>query len=189
MPAPEPAPVTVQEGTVFSIRLIDGIDTSRNHAGDVFRGTLDSPIMVGDKVAIPADADVTGRITEAKQQGHYTGSSGLALELTQVSYNGKTYQLRTDQYTRQTGSRTKGTAAKVGGGAAIGAVLGGIIGGGKGAAIGAASGAGVGGAAQTISKPEPIRLPSETQLSFRLENSLTVAPASSARADRRGSDR
>lgn len=186
-PAPVPAvePITVQEGTVFSIRLTDRIDTNVNHAGDVFRGTLDSPIMIGDKVAIPQDADVTGRITEARQQGHYTGSSQLALELTQVSYNGKTYQIRTDQYTRQTGSRTKGTVGKVGGGAAIGAVLGGIIGGGKGAAIGAASGAGVGGAAQTIQKPEPIVLPSETQLSFRLENSVTVAPSNSSRADRR----
>ncbi len=86
----EPAPVTVPDGTVLNVRLIDGIDTSRSQAGEVFRGTLDTPVVVGDKVAVPADADVTGRIVQAKQAGHYAGQSALALELTQISYNGKT---------------------------------------------------------------------------------------------------
>lgn len=160
---------------MLSVRLVDPIDTERNHEGEPFRATLDGPITVDDQIAIPADADIKGVIVSAKQAGHYTGQSGLALELTQVSYNGHTYNLRTDQYTRQASSRSKNTAAKVGTGAAVGAVLGGIFGGGKGAAIGAASGAGVGGAAQTIQKPEPIRLPSETVINFRLQSPVTVA--------------
>ena len=176
-PSAPPAPVklTIQEGTMLSVRLVDDIDTERNHEGEPFRATLDGPITVDDQIAIPADADIKGVIVSAKQSGRYTGQSGLALELTQISYNGHTYNLHTDQYTRQGSSRSKNTAAKVGTGAAVGAVLGGIFGGGKGAAIGAASGAGVGGAAQTIQKPEPIRLPSETVINFRLQSPVTVA--------------
>jgi hypothetical protein len=180
-PSAPPAPVklTIQEGTMLSVRLVDPIDTERNHEGEPFRATLDGPITVDDQIAIPADADVKGVIVAAKQEGHYTGQSALALELTQISYNGHTYNLRTAQYTRQGSSRSKNTAAKVGTGAAVGAVLGGIFGGGKGAAIGAASGAGVGGAAQTINRPDPIRLPSETVINFRLESPVTVAASSS----------
>jgi hypothetical protein len=176
-PSAPPAPVklTVPDGTMLSVRLVDPIDTERNHEGESFRATLDGPITVDDQIAIPADADVKGVIVAAKQEGHYTGQSALALELTQVSYNGHTYNLQTSQYTRQGSSRSKNTAAKVGTGAAVGAVLGGIFGGGKGAAIGAASGAGVGGAAQTINHPDPIRLPSETVINFRLQNPITVA--------------
>jgi hypothetical protein len=33
----------------------------------------------------------------------------------------------------------------------------------------------VGGAAQTINHPDPIRLPSETVINFRLQNPITVA--------------
>ncbi len=176
---PAPVKLTIPDGTMLSVRLVDPIDTERNHEGEPFRATLDGPITVDDQIAIPADADIKGVIVAAKQEGHYTGQSALALELTQVSYNGHTYNLRTGQYTRQGSSRSKNTAAKVGTGAAVGAVLGGIFGGGKGAAIGAASGAGVGGAAQTINRPDPIRLPSETVINFRLEAPVTVSASSS----------
>src|SRR5207244_140400 len=88
----EAAPVTVPDGTILNVRLIDGIDTSRSQPGEMFKASLDSPVTIGDKIAIPADADVTGRIVELKQAGHYSGQTALALELTQISYNGKTYQ-------------------------------------------------------------------------------------------------
>lgn len=180
----EPAPVTVPDGTVLNVRLIDGIDTSRSQAGEVFRGTLDTPVVVGDKVAIPADADVTGRIVAAKQAGHYAGQSALALELTQVSYNGKTYQISTEQFLKQGSSRGKRTAGTVGGGAAVGAILGGIFGGGKGAAIGATTGAGAGAGVEAVTKPEVIRLPSESLVTFKLQNAVAVTPSSATRARR-----
>ena len=73
--------------------------------------------------------------------------------------------------------RSKGTAETVGAGAGLGAIIGGIAGGGKGAAIGAIAGAGAGGVARAAKKAEKITFPSETVLSFRLEEPLTV-PAS-----------
>ena len=177
-PPPPPTPVTVESGTMLNIRMIDPVDTGRNHPGDSFRATLDSPITVGDKVVIPEGAEVTGRVAELKDSGHFSGQPGLALELASLSVNGRKYTLHTNQYSRQGASRGASTAKKVGSGAAIGAVIGAIAGGGKGAAIGAATGAGVGGGVQAASKPTQVRVESEALLSFRLESPITVTPVS-----------
>jgi hypothetical protein len=172
--------VTVPEGTTVAIRLIDPIDTERNKVGDTFRATLSQPVMLGDEVVIPADADVEGQIVDSKSAGHFQGQSALALTLTRLRLHGKTYALRTNQYEKQGASRGKRTAATVGGGAALGAIIGGIAGGGKGAAIGAGVGAGAGTGVQAATKGQQIKLPAETVLNFRLESPLSVTPASSS---------
>jgi BON domain-containing protein len=181
---PPPTPVTIESGTVLNIRMIDPVDSGRNHPGDSFRATLDSPITIGDKVVIPEGAEVVGRIAELKDAGRFAGQPQLGLELASLSVNGRKYTLHTNQYTRQGKSRGSSTAKKVGAGAAIGTVIGAIAGGGKGAAIGAATGAGVGGGAQAISKPEQVRVESEALLSFRLESPVTVMPVSSLQRPR-----
>jgi hypothetical protein len=93
--------------------------------------------------------------------------------------NGKSYDLRSSQWTKAGTSRGKRTAATIGGGSALGAIIGGIAGGGKGAAIGAAVGAGAGTGVQAATKGQQIDLPSETVLSFTLAGPLSVIPSSS----------
>ena len=88
--------------------------------------------------------------------------------------NGKTYPLRTSDYSEMGSSRGNRTAATVGGTAALGAIIGAIAGGGKGAAIGGVSGAAVGTGVQVITKGEVLRIPAETVLEFRLQSPLTV---------------
>jgi hypothetical protein len=183
-PPPPPTPMTIESGTMLNIRMIDAVDSGRNHPGDSFRATLDSPITIGDKVIIPEGADVVGRIAELKDAGRFAGQPQLALELASLSVNGRKYTLHTNQYSRLGKSRGSSTAKKVGSGAAIGAVIGAIAGGGKGAAIGAATGAGVGGGAQAISKPEQVRVETEALLSFRLESPITVMPVSNLQRPR-----
>ena len=183
-PAP-PRVVTVPQGTSFSVRLVDPIDTERNKVGDTFRATVSQPVMIDDEVVIPTDADVEGQIVDTKSAGHFEGRSAIALTLTRLRMNGKTYTLRTNQYDKQGASRGKRTAATVGGGAALGAIIGGIAGGGKGAAIGTVVGAGTGTGVQAATKAQQIKLPSETVLNFRLEGPLKVTPA--AASDRNAS--
>jgi len=176
-PPPKPVDVTVPEGTTLAVRLIDAIDSEHNQPGDRFRGTLDSPVTLNDQIVIPAGADVSGRVTNVKSAAHFSGSSELALELNRVTVNGKSYDVHTDQYSRQGTARGKNTAEKVGGGAALGAIIGAIAGGGKGAAIGGAVGAGAGGGAQAATHGQQIKLTSEQVLAFHLESPLTVTPA------------
>ncbi len=175
---PKPVELTIPEGTTLSIRLIDPIDSEKNQTGDHFRATLDSAVVINDTVAIPAGADIYGRVTNAKSAAHFAGRSELALELTRISMNGKSYELHTDQFSKQGTGRGKNTAEKVGAGAALGAIIGGIAGGGKGAAIGATVGAGAGGTAQAVTKGQQIKLTSEQVLAFHLESPLTVTPSS-----------
>ncbi|HET8668775.1 MAG TPA: BON domain-containing protein [Terriglobales bacterium] len=172
-----PAKVTIPDGTTFSVRLIDNIDSDTAQPGQQFRASLDGPVVVDDNVIVPTGADISGRVVDVKSAGRFAGKSALAVELTKLSYNGKTYSLHTNQYSREGTSRGATTAKRVGAGAAIGAIIGGLAGGGKGAAIGATAGAGAGGGATAIHKGEQIRFNSEQVLVFTLQSPLTVSPA------------
>ena len=169
--------VTIPAGTPFSVRLVDSIDSNKNKDGDTFRAALDSPILAGDRVVVPKDADVEGEIRGLKSAGHFTGRSEIALVLTKLSFNGRSYDVETNEYKKEGASRGKRTAETIGGGAAIGALIGGLTGGGKGAAIGAGVGASAGTGVQAVTKGQQIQIPSETMLEFQLNAPLTVEPS------------
>ena len=183
-PPPPPKPVTIPDGTVLQIRMIDTIDSASNQPGDRFHATLDAPVTIDDKVIIPHGADIEGRVAELKSAGHFEGKPQIALELTALNVNGRRYSLHTNQYSREGSSRGKNTAEKVGGGAVLGTIIGAVAGGGKGAAIGGIIGAGAGGGVQAASKAPAIHVPSEALLSFTLQNPLTVTPVSTLQRSR-----
>lgn len=174
-PPPQPRRVEIAAGTPVRVQMIDGVDSSVNHAGQIFRATLDSPIVVDDQIVVPAGTDMYVKLTDAKSAGHMTGQSTLALELARMEFQGKSYTIASSDY-KQTGtSRGKRTAEVVGGGAVVGTLLGAVIGHGKGAAIGAATGAGAGGVAEGVTKGQQMRIPSETKLDFTLEQPVEVS--------------
>jgi len=164
----------VPSGTVLSIRLIDSLDSAKNKEGDTFRATLKVPLTVDGDTVIPAGADVEGRVAEVSNAGRFTGKSELNLELMKLTYNGTVYPLQTQNYDKAGDSRGKGTAETVGGGAVLGAIIGAIAGGGKGAAIGSTAGAGAGGATRAAKSGKRITFPSETVLTFKLQQPITV---------------
>ena len=168
--------VTIPAGQSLLVRMIDGVDSSKNHVGDVFHASLETDLTVGNSIVARKGTDVYGRLAEAKEAGHISGSSELQLELTRIVIDGKDYPVLSSDYTLQGKGRGKNTAEKVGGGAALGAIIGAIAGGGKGAAIGAGVGAGAGGAVQVLTRGQQVKVPSETLLEFRLQQPATVAP-------------
>jgi len=172
---------TVPTGSVLMVRMIDGVDSAENKAGDTFRASLDEDLAVDGVIIIPKGADVTGKLVEVKEAGRLTGKSELKLELTEIFVNNTDYALVTGEYGVAGEGRGKDTAMKVGGGAAIGAVIGAIAGGGKGAAIGAGIGAGAGTAIQVMTRGEQVKVPSETLLEFTLEQDLVIRRPSTRR--------
>jgi hypothetical protein len=162
-------------GTPISIRTSSAIDTDRNRVGDFFDATLEEALISGDRTIAPRGSAVKGRIAYAKESGKLTGRSELILELTELIANGKSYMLRTSDYTETGVSRGNRTAATVGGVSALGAIIGAIAGGGKGAAVGAVSGAAVGTGVQVVTKGETLKIPAETILEFRLQSPLTLS--------------
>ena len=178
-PAPPPPPekITIPDGTVFAVRMLDTLDSETANPGDSFRATLNSPVQADGRMVIPADADLFGRVVDVHAAGRFKGSALLTIEITKVSFNGRTYPLHTDQWSKQTQGRGKGTAEKVGGGAVLGALIGGLAGGGRGAGIGAAVGAGAGGVTQAAIKAAQIKLGPESLLTFHLAQPVTVQPS------------
>jgi BON domain len=178
LPSP-PKKVAVPAGTQLTVRLNDALDTERNQVGDTFHATLGAPIMINDETVIPSGADVVGHVVDLKSAGRFAGNSALTLELTSVSVNGKTYNIQTNQWSRQGKGEGKNTAIKAGGGAALGAIIGGLAGGGKGAGIGSVAGAGAGTGVAATKKGEQIKLAPEATLSFLLTNTVTVTEQAS----------
>ena len=158
------------------VRLVEAISSATAQTGDAFHATLDSPIAVDGEVVIPAHYDVEGHVVNAQASGKFAGKALLVLQLDRIKVGSRYYNIQTDQFSQQTGSRGKNTAEKVGVGAVAGAVLGGIFGGGKGAAIGSVAGAGAGGGVQAASKKPDIKLSSERILTFTLQAPVTITP-------------
>ena len=175
-PPPEPQKVTLPSGTSLAIRLVDTIDSATAQTGDQFHATLDVPVALDGDVVIPAHYDVEGHLANAQSSGKFQGRALLELQLDRIKVGERWYNIDTDHFKQETGSRGKNTAEKVGAGAVAGAILGGIFGGGKGAAVGSVAGAGAGGGVQAASKKPDIKLSSERVLTFTLQSPVTIVP-------------
>jgi hypothetical protein len=177
VPSNDSGSVTLPAGHSLLVRMIDGVDSSKNHVGDIFHASLETDLTLNGQLVARKGADVYGRLATAEAQGKFAGKSELQLELTRLVIDGRDYSLVSSDYNVQGKGRGGDTAKKVGGGAVLGAIIGGIAGGGKGAAIGAAAGGGAGATVQIITKGDQVKVPSESLLEFRLQQPLTVVPA------------
>lgn len=168
--------LTIPNGKAILVRMIDEVDSKHNQVGDPFHATLETDLLVDNVLVARRGSDVYGRLSYAKEAGHFSGSSELQLELTRLLIDGKEFPIDTGEYTLRGQGRGGDTARKVGGGAVAGAVIGAIAGGGQGAAIGAGVGSAAGAGAQVFTRGHQVKVPSETLLEFRLDQPATVTP-------------
>lgn len=173
-PSGESQRVTIPAGTPLMVRMIDSVDSSKNHIGDRFHASLENDLIVENVVVARRGTDLYGRLAEAKEAGHISGSSDLKLELTDLAIDHRSYSIVTGEYEAKGKGRGENTAKKAAGGAAVGAIIGAIAGGGKGAAIGAGVGGGAGAAVNVMTRGQQVRVPSETLLEFRLAQPVSV---------------
>ncbi len=173
-PPPAYRDVTVPAGTSIPVRITETLNSKTTEEGASFNGTVARDVVAGGVVVIPSGSAVSGRVTDAKDAGHFKGHSALTIELTSVRRRGVLTSLSTDPYTVEGKNRGKNSAIKIGGGAAAGALLGGLLGGGKGAAIGSLAGGGGGAAYQGLTRGDEVSIPSETEIRFRLASSISV---------------
>jgi len=175
-PAAQYGEITIPAGQSLLVRMIDGVDSSKNHVGDVFHGSLETDLYVNNTLVASKGTDIYGRLAEAKEAGHLSGSAELQLELIRIVVDGRDYPLVSSDYSLQGKGRGSDTAKKVGGGAVVGAIIGAIAGGGKGAAIGAGAGSAAGAGVQVFTRGQQVKVPSETLLEFRLQQPAMVTP-------------
>lgn len=161
-------------GTRFAIRMIDAVDSERNAVGQTFAASLDEPVLVDGYTVIPRGADVVAKLVDDKQSGKLAGRTSLTLDLMSVKVMGQMPDVNTQTITQESSSRGARTAKMAGGGAVLGGIIGAAAGGGKGAAVGMGAGAAAGAGVEVLTKGQRVRIPSETRLTFVLENTVRL---------------
>ena len=183
-PPPPPPPArredfsdreTIPSGTVLTIRMVDSVDSERDYVGKTFQASLDEPVLdASGRTLVSRGSDVTVKLVDDVQSGKIEGRTVLTLDIVSLRVNGREVDVDTVAITEQSGSRTARSGKVIGGTAALGAIIGAIAGGGKGAAIGAGAGAGAGTVAQVATKGQRVRIPSETRLTFTLQQPVRL---------------
>jgi hypothetical protein len=164
----------VPADTEVTVVLDQTLSSKTATSGQTFSATVEAPIEVEGKVAIPKGARASGIVRDAKSAGRFKGGAALSLVLTSVEINGKNHEIQTSEASMSSKGKGKRTAVMVGGGAAGGAGIGALAGGGKGAAIGALIGAAAGAGGAGLTGNRDITLAAETALSFKLLQPLEV---------------
>ena len=166
----------VENGQQIKIRLTSRISTRTDREGTKFTAVALDP-------GLYAGSLIEGHIAKLKRSGSASGKTELELAFDSIQFSDgrkgyfaaqveKVYQSETvkaidEEGNVKSGSKTKETAARGAGGAALGALLGGILGGPKGAAIGAAIGVGAGVSSSTIQGGKELLLDPGTELLVR----------------------
>lgn len=157
---------SIPPGTEVSVRTIDGIESRKAEAGQVYRCSLDEPIVVADKEISGRGADCVLRVVETVQAGKLSGSSELKLEVSQIRVGSELIDVASDPSQLESKNKGKSAGVRAGIGAIAGAGLGRVLGGSKGARIGAGAGAGAGAATAALTKGPEIKVAPETVLRF-----------------------
>lgn len=171
--------VTLPAGTHIRVSLDHAVASDQNRAGEEFSATVSEPVIVDEKVVIPAGARANGVLVDASESGRLKGVARLSLRLTEVQVGDDWYDVETNAISRRGPNHKRNNWAWIGGGAAAGTVIGAIAGGGKGAAIGGPVGAGAGVAGAAITGKRDIRLSAERQLTFTLTEPVSIQPVES----------
>ena len=178
---PKPEPIVIPAGTTLTVRLGQAVGSKISQPGQGFSAALANPVEIGGRTAIPANANVTGTVVDAKPLGRFAGGASLQLQLNSIDIKGTDYPIQTSALTQTEKGKGKRTGAMVGGGAGLGAIVGALAGGGKGAAIGALSGVFL----SAVQRGNQVQIPAEAQLDFTLQQAVTLpVPAQNGPAPR-----
>jgi serine/threonine-protein kinase len=175
-PAKAPQVASIPAGSTVAVRMIDGINAQQSQPGQNFHASIETPVVVGDAVAIPKGSDALVQLVSSTTAGHFKGRPSVTVKLVQVSVHGRTYPVLSQTYVAQGSSRGKRSAEVMGGASAVGAAIGGVFGHKKkkDAAVGGAAGAGAGAAVQGATNPEEVPLAPEAVVQFVLASPLGI---------------
>jgi len=168
-------PLTLNSGTILSVRINEPLSSDRNRAGDAFSARLTQPVVVLGIVVARYGQTVAGRVLETKKAGKVSGVSRLGLTLTRLTLvDGQTVPIDS-QLLVQHGTTSVGRdAATVAGTTALGAAIGAAADGGSGAAIGAGIGAAAGALGVLLTRGYPTVIHPETLMTFQVTAPVTI---------------
>ncbi len=173
---PVPTSLTLQAGTIVTVRVSQMLSSEQNVAGDGFTAELQQPIVVDGWVVARRGQTVLGRVAVAQKAGRIKGTSQLGVELSNlVLVDGQQLPIRTQLQQASAGTTQGRDTQAIGTTTGLGAIIGAAAGEGKGAAIGAGAGAAAGIAGVLLTRGRPTVIPPEATLTFQLEHPLTFS--------------
>jgi hypothetical protein len=178
--APPVETYNIPPGTLFRVRIEQTVDTKHDRAGERFSATLNTPVTVDGREAIPRGTLFTGHLTSAAHSGRFKGRAVIGLTLDSFTLDNESYDIDTGSDVRRSKGHKKRNFLFIGGGAGGGAAIGAVAGGGAGALIGAGAGAAAGVTTAFFTGRKNITIPAETLLTFRLRQSVGVTEQQAA---------
>jgi hypothetical protein len=178
--------VVVPSGSVLRVRINEGMNSKNTAPGTTFDGVVLSDVAAGGFIAVPRGASITGTVVDAHRAGQLGGKGELKLQMTTVSFGGKSYPVVTDFWWHQGVDKTGNTVGNTVGLASVGALIGAVAGGGVGAAVGAGVGGVAGLGVSSASGRGEASLPPEAIVTFHLTQPADVTTVSQAELNRLG---
>jgi hypothetical protein len=175
-PAPTAVRLTVPAATQIEVEFTTQVSSETSHPGDSFSARLTKDVMIENRVAVPAGAELTGTVTEAVATKKIGGQARLALAFETLSLaSGQSTALAATLITEGKKQTTK-DAATIGGSTAGGALLGRVLAGDKqkGTAIGAVVGAAAGTTIAATNKADPVTFAEGTIVPVTLQQPIVV---------------
>ena len=166
--------VTLEAGTPIQVTVQSQISTDTAKQGDTWTGEVKDPVIVGDRVVLPAGSTVTGVVTAVTPAQKGTRAA-LDLEVRSVTVNGKSHEVSAGTESIVAGSPRARNMGAVVGGAAAGALIGRAVGGsGKGALIGGLLGGAAASGAVAGSKGFQVTIKEGTVITFSVHQNVQV---------------
>ena len=171
---PERRRMILPAGTVLQVRLEETLDTKNNRSGDRFMATLDRPIFVDERVALPRGTRCSGHLVESAPSGRFKGRAVMILDLDSVHLKGRDYKIDTSNVSQTSARHRKRNFLLIGGGGGFGSAIGALAAGPAGALIGAGAGAAAGTTGAALTGKKNVHIPVETPLTFTLRSPVEI---------------
>jgi hypothetical protein len=182
--------ITIPAGTRIPVAIKNAISTKSSHEGDPIYAQSTFPVVVNDRIVVPAGTYVQGKISQIKPAGRLKGRAEVLVHFTTLIYpSGYTVLLpgaiedapgvdksrvKDKEGTIQADSNKGKTAGTIAGPAAEGGIIGAVTHGGEGALIGAGIGGAVGTAIAALSHGNEVRMGPGTTLEVVLQRDVPV---------------
>ncbi len=186
----EAAQLAIPSGTKVPLALKQSISTKNAREGDAVYAVTTFPVVINDRIVIPAGTYVQGRISSVKRGGHIKGRAEVLMHFSTLIYpSGYTVVLpgaienvpgaektsmKDEEGTIRQDSQTGEKAKTVATAAGTGAVIGGLSNGVKGGLIGAGIGGGIGTAIGLFSRGNDVRLDAGTTLEMVIQREVPL---------------
>lgn len=188
--SPNANQLTIPSGTKVPLSLKQAVSTKNARDGDAVYAVTTFPVVVNERIVIPAGTYVQGRVSNVKRGGHVKGRAEVLIHFSTLIYpSGYTVilpgavenvpgaektSMKDEEGTIRQDSQTGEKAKTVATAAGTGALIGGLSNGAKGGLIGAGVGGGIGTAIGLFTRGNDVRMDAGTTLEMVIQREVPL---------------